>query len=178
MSWTVELLTAERVAWIVREYGRTGWKKRGGYFEGCWKAQLRGEILFLVSRSHEELLGWTKVVWHPEYAPLRDAGIPEIQDLNVLPEHRGQGVATHLLDRAEAMIGERSPFAGIAVGLYGAYGAAQRLYVLRGYLPDGLGVTYQNELVEAGREVRLDDDLVLHLIKRLKSNPPKGPDHG
>jgi len=167
MSETIENLTAERVAWIVREHRRTGWQKRDGYFEGCWGAQQRGAILFLVSRNREELLGWAKVVWRPEYAPFRDAGIPEIQDLNVLPAHRRKGVATRLLDRAEAFIRDMSPAAGIAVGLYESYGAAQRLYALRGYVPDGRGVTYHNEIVEPGCEVKLDDDLVLHLTRRL-----------
>jgi ribosomal protein S18 acetylase RimI-like enzyme len=120
-----------------------------------------------VSRDHEELLGWAKVVWSPEYEPLREGGIPEIQDLNVVPAHRREGVATRLLDHAEAIIRERSSFAGITVGLYESYGAAQRLYVLRGYLPDRRGVTYRNETVEPGCEVRLDDDLVLHMTKRL-----------
>ena len=54
-----------------------------------------------------------------------------------------------------------------AMGLYESYGAAQRLYAMRGYLPDGRGVTYRNEVVEPGSEVRLDDDLLLHLTKRL-----------
>jgi GNAT superfamily N-acetyltransferase len=167
MSETIENLTAERVAWIVREHRRSGWKKREGYFEGCWGAQKRGAILFLVIRNHEELLGWAKVVWRPEYAPFRDAGIPEIQDLNVLPAHQRKGVATRLLDHAEAVIRDKSPIAGIAVGLYGSYGAAPRLYALRGYFPDGRGVTHQNEIVEPGCEVKLDDDLVLHLTRRL-----------
>lgn len=171
MNETIEYLTAERVAWIARQHGKMGWKKRDGYFEGCWDAQQRGQILFLVSRSHEELLGWAKVVWRPEYAPFIDAGIPEIQDLSVLPAHRRKGVATRLLDRAEATIRDRSPVAGIAVGLYRDYGAAQRLYALRGYLPDGRGVTYRNELVEPGCQVRLDDDLLLHLRKSMDGEP-------
>jgi GNAT superfamily N-acetyltransferase len=167
MSETIESLTAERAAWIVREHRNVGWKKRNGYFEACWDAQQRGAILFLVSRDQEELLGWVKVVWRPDYAPFREAGIPEIQDLNVSLAHRRKGVATRLLDRAEAVIRERSPVAGIAVGLYESYGAAQRLYALRGYLPDGRGVAYLNQIIEAGREVKVDDDLVLHMTKRL-----------
>jgi hypothetical protein len=39
------------------------------------------------------------------------------------------------------------------------------LYVKRGYIPDGCGVTYRDRYVEEGKHVALDDDLVLHLVK-------------
>jgi hypothetical protein len=48
------------------------------------------------------------------------------------------------------------------------YNAAQRLYLKRGYIPDGRGVTYRDRFVEEGEQVALDDDLVLHLTKELK----------
>ncbi len=65
--------------------------------------------------------------------------IPEIQDLNVLPPFRRKGIATMLLDRAEAEVACRSDVVGIGVGLHPGYNDAQRLYVKRGYIPDGLG---------------------------------------
>jgi catechol 2,3-dioxygenase-like lactoylglutathione lyase family enzyme len=167
MAEKIEKLSADRVAWITREHTKVGWEHEDGYFESCLRAQEAGELLFLVTRDDDVLLGWVKVVWKPEYVPLRDAGIPEIQDLNVLPEHRRKGVATRLLDHAEIAIAEKCLSAGIAVGLHGWYGAAQRLYVLRGYVPDGRGVTYRGEVVEANQQVKVDDDLELHLVKRL-----------
>jgi hypothetical protein len=60
---------------------------------------------------------------------------------------------------------------GIGVGLYagadGGYGAAQRLYVKRGYIPDGKGVTYNHEPTIPGNSYPLDDSMVLWLTKRL-----------
>ena len=57
----------------------------------------------------------------------------------------------------------QSDIVGIGVGLYGGadggYGLAQRLYVIRGYLPDGLGVTYDYQSTVPGRTYSLDDDL-------------------
>lgn len=58
-----------------------------------------------------------KVVWASSYPPLRESAIPEIQDLNVLDEFRRRGVASRLLDHAEAEISKRSAFVGIGVGL-------------------------------------------------------------
>jgi len=61
----------------------------------------------------------------------------------------------------------RAGHVAIGGGLHPGYNAPQRLYVLRGYVPDGLGVTYDDRYVEEGEAVRFDDLLVLHLIKRL-----------
>ena len=56
---------------------------------------------------------------------------------------------------------------GIGVGLSRDYGAAQRLYIKRGYVPDGRGVTYNYLPVMAGSKVLVDDDLVLWFTKKL-----------
>ena len=54
------------------------------------------------------------------------------------------------------------------------YNAAQRLYVLRGYIPDGRGVTYRDQYVGQYVQVMLDDDLGLHLTKQLRIERPVG----
>jgi Acetyltransferase (GNAT) domain len=59
------------------------------------------------------------------------------QDLNILRQFRRQGIASHLLDRVEAEVARHSGVVGIGVGFYPGYNAAQRLYVRRGYVPDG-----------------------------------------
>jgi hypothetical protein len=46
------------------------------------------------------------------------------------------------------------------------------LYVLRGYVPDGLGVTYNDRYIDEGELVRADNELVLHFIKDLRSGGP------
>jgi hypothetical protein len=50
------------------------------------------------------------------------------------------------------------------VGLYGradgGYGQTQRFYVNKGYLPDGLGVTYGYQPTVPGQAYSLDDDLI------------------
>ena len=95
-------------------------------------------------------------------------GIPEIQDLNVLPRFRRKGIASAMLDQAEAAAAERSEVVAIGVGLHPGYNAAQVLYVKRGYVPDGLGVTYGVRFVEEGETLPFDDSLVLHFTKELK----------
>ena len=105
------------------------------------------------------------------YALYRRLNIPEIQDLNVVPTARRQGVGAACLawceEKARAMdYGQ----IGISVGLHSGFGAAQRLYMKSGYMPDGFGVTYDRETVAANSLRPVDDQLCLMLVKEL--NPP------
>lgn len=93
--------------------------------------------------------------------------IPEIQDLNVLPEFRNRGIASALLDHGEKVVAKESSTVGIGVGLHPGYNAAQRLYAKRGYIPDGRGISYRDRYPREGESVVLDDHLLLHLMKHL-----------
>ncbi len=144
------------------------WHKPAGYFERELRRQAVGELCLLLALEAGDYLGHCKLVWSPGYPGFRERGIPEIQDLNVIQARRRGGLASRLLDEAEARIGKRSPFAGIGFGLYADYGAAQRLYIQRGYVPDGRGVHYHHEPLPPGVTCTLDDDLVLYLVKQLR----------
>ena len=48
------------------------------------------------------------------------------------------------------------------------YGSAQRMYVKRGYIPDGSGVWYGESICEQYAECCNDDDLILYFSKHLK----------
>ncbi len=167
MHEIIETLTRDRVDWMTQEFTQTGWTKPLNYFADCFAQQEAGDLIFLVARSGEALRGYLKIIWRPDYPPFREQGIPEIQDLNVMPSHRRQGVATRLMDEAERRIAARSAVAGIGVGLHPGYGPAQRMYVVRGYVPDAQPLVYGDEFIVEGQTVRLDDDLVLHLTKTL-----------
>jgi len=147
-----------------------GWHKPEGYFAGCCRQQEEGQIVLLVAEAEGDYLGHVKVVWQSDYAFFRVLGIPEIQDLNVLPAHRRKGIGTRLVDAAEDVIRQRSRVAGIGFGLYDDYGVAQRMYVSRGYVPDGNGVAYNGMPVKPGQTVVVDDGLVLYLTKKLEKD--------
>ena len=53
------------------------------------------------------------------------------------------------------------------MGLHSSYGAAQRLYIRMGYVPDGAGVFYDNEPVGFGKMRPLDDNYTLKMTKAL-----------
>ncbi len=130
-----------------------------------------GERLVWVAFVQDQFAGYVTLRWQSEYPSFKNQKIPEIMDLNVLPTFRKMGVGSQLLDLAEKQAATKSGTVGIGVGLYagedGGYGAAQRLYVKRGYIPDGKGVTYNYQPTIPGNNYKLDDELVLWFTKKL-----------
>ena len=55
-----------------------------------------------------------------------------------------------------------------ALGLYADYGTAQRMYVRRGYVPDGAGVVLDGVPVPSRARIILDDDPELMFTKQLR----------
>ena len=138
-----------------------------GQFERYLTEQASGGRICLVATVGSHFAGYVIVNWAPTYPRFVDRKIPEIQDLNVLPAFRRQGIATRLLGQAEAEIASRSDVIGIGVGLHPGYNDAQRLYGKRGYIPDGRGITHRDRYLREGEHVVLDDDLILHLTRRV-----------
>jgi GNAT superfamily N-acetyltransferase len=154
-----------------------GWNKPRSQYERYLSEQQEGIRTVFVAFVGEALAGYVTIVWSPAYLPFRTDGIPEIQDFNVLPHFRRQGIGTRLVAQAEKKISERSCVAGIGVGISPDYGAAQRLYVLRGYIPDGNGLTREGSPVGQGDEVIINDGFVLYLTKTLTDglSPERSP---
>lgn len=55
----------------------------------------------------------------------------------------------------------------LEVCLGSEYGPAQRLYIKRGYIPDGKGVYYEGRICETDAICKNNDELTLCLIKEL-----------
>jgi GNAT superfamily N-acetyltransferase len=138
------------------------------YFERCLSEQEEGKRTVLVTENSERLTGYVQLIWQPIYHPFRKLEIPEIQDLNVIPPARKHGLGGRLVEACEELVRKSGKTAiGIGVGLHSRYGAAQRLYVRRGYIPDGAGVCYDDSPVRAGDFRAIDDLLTLKLVKDL-----------
>jgi ribosomal protein S18 acetylase RimI-like enzyme len=164
---TLRLLGAQDIDTISAAFTAIGWHKPPSLYQVYLAEQEAGGRVVLVARVKGAFAGYVTIRWESDYAPFREQGIPEIVDLNVLPPFRRRGIGSALLDEAERRIAERSPVAGIGVGLYADYGAAQRMYVLRGYVPDGRGLCYAGRQVLPGKTAAVDDALTLHLTKDL-----------
>src|SRR5437868_153639 len=124
---------------IARAFAVQGWSKPEEQYQRYYEQCMRGERVALIAEDEAGFAGYVTIEWVSGYPPFREAGIPEIADFNVLMRCRRVGIGTALLDEAERRIAARSAIAGIGVGLSGDYGAAQILYVRRGYVPDGQG---------------------------------------
>lgn len=163
-------LTPGDIDEIVAAFEAIGWPgKDRAQYERYTREQAAGDRVILVARTDRgEFAGYLTVKWEAGYAPFRSEGIPEIQDLNVLPHLRRQGIATALMDLAEEHEATRSPIAGLGVGLYADYGPAHLMYLKRGYRPDGRGLTYGGAVCRPGDQVRVDDDLCLMMTRRLR----------
>lgn len=86
----------------------------------------------------------------------------------MLEKYRCRGIGSKLMDVAEQIAGEYSDMVYLGVGLHSGYGSAQRLYIKRGYLPDGSGVWYKDVVCEPYSSCCNDDDLILYLSKKLR----------
>jgi GNAT superfamily N-acetyltransferase len=162
----INKLSEHDVDELVNSFAKHDWHKPRFIFEGYLKEQEEDKRQIWVARS-KDLLGYVTLSSYSHYQPFFSRGIPEIMDLNVLPPFRNNGIASKLMDLAEKKASDISKIVGIGVGLYEGYGQAQRLYVKRGYVPDGRGPTYNYQSLQYGQKVLVDDDLVLWFEKKL-----------
>lgn len=165
MKFHIRNLTESDPAGISQAFLDQGWHKSVELYGRYALEQREGKRVTLIAEADGTFAGYINVLWQSGYPAFREANIPEISDLNVLLKFRRQGIASKLMDRAEEIISERSPLAGIGVGLFSDYGQAQILYTKRGYIPDGRGIHNGKEYVQYGDTVTLDDDLVLYWTK-------------
>jgi ribosomal protein S18 acetylase RimI-like enzyme len=164
----IHLLTKADIQPIATTFAALGWNKPASLYERYLTEQNAGERAVFVATTNGVFAGYVTVLWASTYAPFRALDIPEIVDFNVLPKFRRRGIGTQLMDEAESCIAERSPIAGIGVGLTEDYGAAQILYHRRGYIPDGRGISWQGKPCQFGDQVTVDHGLILHFTKQLK----------
>jgi GNAT superfamily N-acetyltransferase len=139
-----------------------------GYFEKCFEEQKEARRVIFIAENEGHPLGYAQVNWQPIYRPFRRLGIPELQDLNVIPEARRQGLGAKLVAACEQAARDQGcAEMGISVGVHAGFGAAQRLYVRLGYVPDGAGVSHDDVPVPPGEMRAVDDLLTLKLVKTL-----------
>ena len=144
-----------------------GWKKPAAQYYEYLEFQSKGIRDILVATIDEEFAGYLTINWTSHYPPFKTQGIPEVVDFNVLKKFQRKGIGTALMDEAENRISRVSRYAGIGFGVTKDYGAAQILYIKRGYIPDGQGMLLDGQLLPYGTQVEISDDLVFCLLKRL-----------
>jgi len=166
-NFLIRRLQTQDIDRIAAAFTALGWNKPASQYATYLAEQETGERTVLVALVDDIFAGYVTIKWQPDYPLFRAEGIPEIQDFNVLPHFRRQGIGSRLMDEAEKIVAQRFPVVGIGVGMDGDYGSAQRMYVKRGYIPDGRGLFFDGHFVKYGDTVIVNDDLVLHFTKTL-----------
>ncbi len=153
---------------ITNEEIAQGWDASVEKYEMRLKHQMEGRAIALVAEYEGNIAGYINVYPNSQWGAFANQGYPEIMDFGVLVKYRRKGIVGKLMDVAEQISSEYSDIVYLGVGLHSGYGSAQRMYVKRGYVPDGSGVWYKDEICGQYAVCRNDDDLVLYLSKRLR----------
>lgn len=152
---------------FVDAFKEQGWQKSLQMFEGYFKQQSINELRVIVAEVDNHISGYVTLVESAKTGPFAVKKIPEVVDLNVLIKHQRNGIGSKLMDVAETLAREKNDFLSLAVGMHYGYGPAQRMYVKRGYIPDGSGVWYNGKQLEQYSDCNNDDNLTLYFLKKL-----------
>ena len=164
----VRSMTGADVDDFVRGECEQGWHSTPAKLLMRLEHERAGKCVTLTAQLEEEPAGYVFVYPDSPWGAFGGTGLPEIMDFAVLEKFRRRGVGSALMDTAERIAGLYADTVYLGVGLHSGYGPAQRLYVKRGYVPDGSGVWYRNAAAEPYTPVENDDDLVLYLSKKLR----------
>ena len=143
-----------------------GWPGREEILDRYFLEQECGEREVLVAEVGGALAGYVTILPCAKQGPFAEI-YPELSDFNVFEPFQNQGIGNLLLEEAEKRVRLISDKVTLGVGLHSGYGPAQRLYIKRGYIPDGTGVWYQNHQLAMNAVCEDIGELVLYLSKNL-----------
>ena len=144
-----------------------GWPGREEILARYFLEQKSREREVLVAEIDGVVAGYITILPIAKQGPF--AGMaPELSDFNVFEPFQNQGIGNLLMEEAENRVKLISDKVTLGVGLHSGYGPAQRLYMKRGYIPDGTGVWYRNQPLEMNATIQNNDDLVLYLSKEFE----------
>ena len=152
---------------LSRGFISQGWPSREEILTRYFKEQESGEREVLVAEVEGALAGYITILSCAKQGPFAEI-YPELSDFNVFEPFQNQGIGNLLLEEAEKQVRLISDKVTLGVGLHSGYGPAQRLYIKRGYIPDGTGVWYRNQPLKMNATIQNNDDLVLYLSKEFE----------
>ena len=144
-----------------------GWPGREEILARYFLEQKSKEREVLVAEIDGVVAGYITIIPDAKQWPFAEI-YPELSDFNVFEPFQNQGIGNLLMEEAEKRVKLISDRVTLGVGLHSGYGPAQRLYIKRGYIPDGSGVWYRNQPLEMNATIQNNDDLVLYLSKKFE----------
>jgi GNAT superfamily N-acetyltransferase len=169
MNIEIRNIRLEDCAIISKSFLLQGWSKPVEQYQSYIFEQQKGKRTILVAFYNFKFVGYVSILWNSEYQYFLENQIPEIKDLNVLLKFQKNGIASKLMDYAESIVTQKTNLVGIGFGLTMDYGNAQRLYIKRGYIPDGNGIVQSGKKIKFGDSIIVKDDLAIYLTKKLNA---------
>jgi len=155
-----QIITDEEVA--------QGWHQSVEKYLSRLRDRDSGRCISLVAEYRGNVAGYVNLYPKVIAGPFLGLGYPEIVDFGVFVKYRRKGIGNRLMDAVEKIAENYADTVTLSVGLHNGYGSAHRIYVKRGYLPDGTGAWYGKENLPQYEKCCNDDDLVLYFSKKLK----------
>lgn len=151
------------------EFAAQGWHPDIAGYMSRLKDHFEGRCIALTAVYDNCPAGYVYVYLRVHDGPFKEKKWPIIVDFNVLKKYQRMGIGSKLMDVAEQIASRYADTVCLGVGLCDSYGAAQRMYIKRGYIPDGSGVWYKGkQCVQYETVCTVDDDLILFLSKSLR----------
>ena len=166
MNCTIRNMIKSDIESLSHGFMNQGWPAREEILASYFWEQASGDIEILVAEIDGAVAGYVTILPSAKHGPFAEI-YPELSDFNVFETFQNQGIGNLLMEEAEKRVKLVSDKVTLGVGLHSGYGPAQRLYIKRGYIPDGTGVWYRNQPLEMNATSQNNDDLVLYLVKEF-----------
>lgn len=154
---------------IKQQFEDQGWPRDLQVLKEYLEQQNAGKRRMFIAEYEGMPAGYLTLAPQADSGPFAGAGIPELKDFNVFEKFQRKGIGTRLIEAAEQAAAQSSRSICLGVGLHSGYGPAQRMYVQRGYVPDGSGVWQGDAPAKPYGPCQNDDELVLYMKKDFKS---------
>ncbi|MBQ7303310.1 MAG: GNAT family N-acetyltransferase [Alphaproteobacteria bacterium] len=153
---------------ITHEEHLQGWThQKKEKYEQRLKDVADNKCVALVAEYKGNVAGYFNIYFNTMCSRFGGKGFPELIDLGVFKKYRNQGIGNLLMQVAEDIAKKYADTVVIGVGLHHDYGAAQRMYVKRGYIPDGTGLWWQGKPLEPYADLKNDDETAIYMSKKL-----------
>lgn len=154
---------------IMSYFAEQNWYKPVQIISDYYNDQENNTKVVIIADMDGDVAGYVTLLPYAKAGPFANKNIPEIVDFNVFIKFQRRGIGSKIMDVAESIAREKSSYVSLSVGLHSGYGSAQRMYIKRGYIPDGTGVWYNGKQLEQYADCKNDDDLTLYFLKTFKT---------
>lgn len=162
----IRMMKEEDTIALSKGFKEQGWDKPVEQYQKYLEEQSNGKRQVFIAEFEGNVAGYVTLLPKALAGPFE--GFPEVCDFNVLIKYRQNGIGSKLLDVLEEEVKKVSDTITLGVGMHYGYGSAQRMYVKRGYIPDGSGVWYEDKQLEQYAPCHNDDGLILYMSKKIE----------